>query len=512
MGYATTTGVALTGMEGHVVDVQAQLARSLPGFTLVGLPDTALAESRDRVRAAVLSAGIEWPQRKITVNLSPASLRKSGSGFDLAIAVAVLAGHGVVPAARVARVLHLAELGLDGRLQPVRGVLPAVAAAVAAGLRDVVVAAGDAAEAALVPGARVHGAAHLGDVVLRHGGRLRHHRTVEPVVPVRSVAPPRADQDLADVVGQVEARTALEIAAAGGHHLAMVGPPGAGKTMLAARLPGILPDLTEAEAVEVTGVHSVAGTFDPGGGLVRRPPFEDPHHTATPAAIAGGGTGVARPGAVSRAHRGVLFLDEAPEFSPRVLQTLRQPLESGELVLHRSGGAARYPARFQLVLAANPCPCGMSDTRAGQDCTCTVTARRRYLARLSGPLLDRVDLRVHVTGPSRADRLLGGAGESTRVVADRVAVARGRARERLRGTPWRTNAELPGPWLHDRLGKERGVLGPVERLVDDGGLSLRGAHRVLRVAWTVADLDGRDLPGRADVDTALALRSAGPRG
>ncbi|NNU26799.1 ATP-binding protein [Isoptericola sp. JC619] len=311
MGYATTTGVALTGMEGHVVDVQAQLARSLPGFTLVGLPDTALAESRDRVRAAVLSAGIEWPQRKITVNLSPASLRKSGSGFDLAIAVAVLAGHGVVPAARVARVLHLAELGLDGRLQPVRGVLPAVAAAVAAGLRDVVVAAGDAAEAALVPGARVHGAAHLGDVVLRHGGRLRHHRTVEPVVPVRSVAPPRADQDLADVVGQVEARTALEIAAAGGHHLAMVGPPGAGKTMLAARLPGILPDLTEAEAVEVTGVHSVAGTFDPGGGLVRRPPFEDPHHTATPAAIAGGGAGVARPGAVSRAHRGVLFLDEA---------------------------------------------------------------------------------------------------------------------------------------------------------------------------------------------------------
>ncbi|WP_343035658.1 ATP-binding protein [Isoptericola sediminis] len=205
-------------------------------------------------------------------------------------------------------------------------------------------------------------------------------------------------------------------------------------------------------------------------------------------------------------------LDEAPEFSPRVLQTLRQPLESGELVLHRSGGAARYPARFQLVLAANPCPCGMSDTRAGQDCTCTVTARRRYLARLSGPLLDRVDLRVHVTGPSRADRLLGGAGESTRVVADRVAVARGRARERLRGTPWRTNAELPGPWLHDRLGKERAVLGPVERLVDDGGLSLRGAHRVLRVAWTVADLDGRDLPGRADVDTALALRSAGPRG
>ncbi|MEG3614940.1 MULTISPECIES: YifB family Mg chelatase-like AAA ATPase [Isoptericola] len=512
MGYATTTGVALAGMEGHLVEVQAQLARSVPGFTLVGLPDTALAESRDRVRAAVLSTGIEWPQRKVTVNLSPASLRKSGSGFDLAIAMAVLAGHGVVPAAGLGAVVHLAELGLDGRLQPVRGVLPAVAAAVAAGHRDVVVAAGDEAEAALVPGARVHGAAHLGDVVLRHGGRLRYHRRVEPVAPARSAVPRRPGGDLADVVGQTEARTALEIAAAGGHHLAMVGPPGAGKTMLAARLPGLLPDLTDAEAVEVTAVHSVAGTFDPGGGLLRRPPFEDPHHTATPVAIAGGGTGLARPGAVSRAHRGVLFLDEAPEFAPRVLQTLRQPLEAGELVLHRSGGATRYPARFQLVLAANPCPCGMADTRAGQDCTCSVTARRRYLGRVSGPLLDRVDLQVHLPGPSRADRVLGAAGEPTRVVAARVAAARDRARERLRDTPWCTNAELPGPWLHERLRGERAVLGPVERQLDEGRLSMRGAHRVLRVAWTVAELDGRDVPRADDVDTATVLRTEGSRG
>ncbi|PFG42757.1 magnesium chelatase family protein [Isoptericola jiangsuensis] len=512
MGFATTAAVALTGMEGHLVEVQAQLAASVPGFTLVGLPDAALAESRDRVRAAVLSTGIEWPHRRITVNLSPASLRKSGSAFDLAVAVAVLAGHRLLPAPGLDRVVHLAELGLDGRLQPVRGVLPAVAAAVGAGLSDVVVAAEDAAEAALVPGARVHGAAHLADVVRLHGGDLAHEPVVGAVSRPRPVPARRAVGDLADVLGQHEARLALEIAAAGGHHLLMVGPPGAGKTMLAARLPGILPDLTDDEAVEVTSVHSVAGTFDPGQGLLRRPPFEDPHHTATPASVVGGGSGLARPGAVSRAHRGVLFLDEAPEFSPRVLQTLRQPLEAGELVLHRAGGAARYPARFQLVLAANPCPCGMAGTDAGAGCGCTSLARRRYLGRLSGPLLDRVDLHVRLDGPTRADRVLGSAGESTATVADRVRDAREAARARHAGTTWTTNAELPGPWLRDRLRGEAGLLSRVERQIDAGVLSLRGADRLLRVACTVADLDGREVPTVDDVDTALVLRTGEHRG
>lgn len=508
MGLGTTAAVALTGLTGHVVEVQAQLAASVPGFTLVGLPDTALNESRERVRAAVLSTGIKWPHRKITVNLSPASLRKSGSSFDVAIAVAVLAGDGVVPRAGLDRVVHLAELGLDGRLQPVRGVLPAVAAAVEAGCLDVVVATGDADEARLVPGARVHAASSLAEVVLLHGGELTEPPVLDPVRAARQPVPRRSPGDLAEVVGQVQARKALEVAAAGGHHLLLVGPPGAGKTMLAARLPGILPDLTPAEAVEVTSVHSVAGTFDPGNGLLTRPPFEDPHHTATPAAIVGGGSGLARPGAVSRAHRGVLLLDEAPEFPSRVLETLRQPLEQGELVLHRSGGAARYPARFQLVLSANPCPCGMASVNKGLDCSCTPTAKRRYFGRLSGPLLDRVDLQVEVLPVTRADRTARSEGESSAVVAGRVSQARAAARERLAGTPWTTNAEVPGRWLRERS-REPGVLRPIEQMVDRGVLSLRGADRVLRIAWTHADLAGRPAPTPDDVSTAVTMRTRG---
>ncbi|WP_426595230.1 YifB family Mg chelatase-like AAA ATPase [Cellulomonas sp. McL0617] len=504
MALGRTLGVALVGLTGHVVDVEAHLAPSLPAFTLVGLPDASLAESRDRVRAAVTSSGLAWPNRRITVNLSPATLPKSGSGFDLAIAVATLAGAEAIDPVGPHGVVHLGELGLDGRLRPVRGVLPAVAAAVAAGRCRIVVAEANVAEARLVPGAQVVGARSLAEVAAGYGADV-----VVPALPAVEPEPPQlrsrvAALDLADVVGQEDARACLEVAAAGSHHLLLVGPPGTGKTMLAARLPGLLPDLTEADAVEVTAVHSVAGAFDPGEGLLRRPPFEDPHHTATPASVIGGGSGVPRPGAASRAHRGVLFLDEAPEFSTAVLQTLRQPLEHGELVLHRAAGTARYPARFQLVLAANPCPCGQAVGK-GLACTCRSEQRRRYFGKLSGPLLDRVDLQVEL-GPARAGSV---AGESTQQVAARVLAARGAQADRLTGTPWRTNGDVPGGWLRDRLGPDRSLMGDLDRALDRGTLSLRGVDRVLRVAWTLADLEGRAAPGRADVGRALLLRTRG---
>ena len=505
MALGRTLGVALVGLTGHLVEVEAHLAASIPAFALVGLPDAALAESRDRVRAAVSSSGLSWPQRRITVNLSPASLPKSGSGFDLAIAVATLAGAELVDPARVARVVHLGELGLDGRLRPVRGVLPAVAAAVGAGRTRVVVPAGNAAEARLVPGAQVAAAETLAQVASWYGAEVEVPDVEASVAtPAGTTTDPRPAPDLADVLGQPEARRGLEVAAAGGHHLLMVGPPGTGKTMLAARLPGLLPDLDEPDAVEVTAVHSVAGTFDARGGLLRRPPFEDPHHTATPAAVVGGGSGLPRPGAASRAHRGVLFLDEAPEFSASVLETLRQPLENGELVLHRAHGAARYPARFQLVLAANPCPCGRAVGK-GLDCTCRSEQRRRYFGKLSGPLLDRVDLQVELEDARSAAT----EGESTAVVAARVAQARAAGAARLAGTPWRTNAEVPGPWLRERLGADRALVADLDRALDRGTLSLRGVDRVLRVAWTLADLAGRTAPRRSDVALALLLRTRG---
>ena len=501
MSYARVLCVGLVGVTGHLVEVEADLAPGLPGVVISGLPDTALHEARDRVRAAVVNSGQRWPNRRITLNLLPATLPKFGSAFDLAIAVALLGGSGELPLAPLDGVVVLGELGLDGTVRPVRGVLPMVAAAARAGVQRVIVPSANSAEAAVVPGLRVRGVDTLHGLIayVRDGAPL-----VEPPAPV---PPPAASgPDLAEVAGQGLGRRALEVAAAGGHHLALIGPPGAGKTMLAERLPSILPELDDAAALEVTALHSIAGLLPAEGGLLRRPPFQAPHHTATIPAIVGGGAGLARPGAISLAHRGVLFLDEAPEFSRAALEALRQPLERGRVLLARSRGGAEYPAQAQLVVAANPCPCA---SPAGDDrCECPPQARRRYLGRLSGPLLDRIDLQVRLLPMRAAELMESGTHESSAVVAERVAAARTAAADRWSALGRRLNAEVPGPQLR----RPPWQLPPSDTAelrarLDSGSLSARGFDRVVRLAWTIADLDGRARPDRHDVGEAIHLRT-----
>lgn len=519
MGYARVCSVALIGVVGEVVVVEADVTPGLPRLVVSGLPDAALSESRDRVRAAVLNSGERWPQQRLTVNLLPAHLPKHGSGFDVAVALALLAAAGAVPSGALDDAVVLGELGLDGTVRPVRGVLPAAIAAARAGARTVVVPQENAAEARLVRGIVVQATDSLARLV-------RFAREQGPLLdpPIPKPTPPPITADLADVLGQERGRRAVALAAAGGHHLALFGPPGAGKTMLAQRLPSLLPPLGDTAAQEATAIHSIAGTLASGSPLLRQPPFQAPHHTASEAALVGGGAGLARPGALSLAHHGVLFLDEAPEFRLSVLNALRQPLEDGEVRLRRSGGETVYPARVQLVLAANPCPC--ASAAGDQHCQCTPLARRRYLGRLSGPLMDRVDLTVTLQ-PVRAAALLGDdrEGESSAQVARRVAMARAAAAERwgrsvaartppgvvlseIGGEGGPSNATVSSTTLRaacHRLPRE--VLRVAARAVDRGGLSARGYERVIRVAWSIVDLEGRDRPDAGDIAEALELRT-----
>ena len=493
---ASVATFAIEGVDSREVAVEADLRRGLPVFTIVGLPDAAVREARERVRAALLNSGLEFPLQRLTANLAPADVRKAGPSFDLALAAAVLAASGQVPREALGSYALCGELSLGGALRPIRGALAMAFGARAAGFERLIVPVENGGEAALVGGLEVLGVPDLARMVAVLRGEWRPD---PPVPPAPFVAPAAAD-DLGDVRGQTDAKRALELAAAGGHNLLMIGPPGAGKTMLARRLPGILPAPTFEEAVEITRVHSVAGLCD--GGLSSRRPFRAPHHTISTSGLVGGGS-TPRPGEISLAHRGVLFLDELAEFSRSALEALRQPLESGRVEVSRGQRAISFPAAAIMVGACNPCPCA----RSRNECVCNEVDHARYARRLSGPLLDRIDLVCELDATAPLELVEAGtAAETSASVRERVTAARERQRERLAGTGGLSNSEMDARSTrrHVRLdghARSRLIEGHARR-----ALTGRGHDRVLRLARTVADLAGRDSIHPEDVEEALGFR------
>jgi magnesium chelatase family protein len=507
MGYARTNTVCMIGATAVAVTVEASVfkssAKGADTVRMSGLPDNVVNQAQTRVRSAMANSALRFPDRSVSVNFGPASVPTTGSAADLALAVTIMCAADTLPVERLHDTVLLAELGLDGSLRPVPGTLPALMEARRAGMRQAIVSPENAAEAALVEDLTVLAPRDLATLVAWIFGQA----ALDPVSR-SATAPPTRLPDLADVRGQPAARRALEIAAAGGHHMLMVGPPGAGKTMLAERLPSILPPLADAEAVEVTSLHSLRGRFTGGAAeLLHYAPFEAPHHSMTVQALVGGGHGHVGPGSLALAHRGVLFIDEAPEWRRTVLDSLRQPLESGEVRIRRANTSITYPAKVILVLAANPCPCAPNKP---QDCVCKPMARRGYLQRISRPLLDRIDLRVNLPAvPPSAILAEVSEAEPSESVAKRVARAREAAEARWAegGEPWRLNSEVPGPALRSaRWRLPASVRKSVDELLMKERITARGYDRVLKLAWTIADLREHDGPTGEDVTTASELR------
>ena len=498
---AITRSISLVGLTGHLIDIEADIGNGVPGFTLLGLPDAALSEARDRVRSAISNSSAQWPNKRITLALSPAALPKRGSSFDCAIAIALLAAAQEITLGRIDGAVVLGELTLDGRIKSVPGILPALRAAALHGIKRAIIPSENFEEGSLIPGIDLIHFEHLRQLIawVKGGEYLPSELTR-----IAQNTSEGKTLDFSDIAGQERAKEALEIGAVGGHHIAMVGPPGVGKSMLAARIPSILPRLNERDALDVTSLHSIAGKISPlnGSPLITSAPFIAPHHTISRAGLIGGGSTSISPGACSLAHRGILFLDEAPEISRPVIESLREPMESGEVTLTRLGRSATFPARFTLVLASNPCPCGWAIGKAKR-CTCSSLASRRYREKLSGPILDRVDLRIELEPLSQGDLARG--SEPSSDIASRVADARERSKERFNAYPWAINSEIPAAALRSEFAPEPRALSVLYRALDAEEITVRGLHRIQRVAWSIADLNNERSPSRTSIDRALAL-------